>query len=82
VHEDTMRELERIGGNGGLFGFFGEFKTRFGRTIFYATRLNNYVMIVTADSRKIVLTPDKMALYSDLKNAIQLVGQQSPLKMA
>lgn len=32
----------------------------------YATRTNNYVMIVTEDNKKIVLTPDDMQMINYL----------------
>lgn len=60
VHKDQMRNTMRTFGVGGLFGYFGKFSNvNFGSMTWYATRRNNYVLVKTADNKKIILTPDE-----------------------
>ena len=60
VDKETMKWTIRTFGVGGLFGYFGKFANRaLGSMTFYATRRNNYVLIITTDGRKIIITPDE-----------------------
>lgn len=60
-------------GNGGLFGFYGEFKNdRYGYMTWYATKRSNYVMLETTEREKIVLTPDNVDMVTEIK---KLIGQ-------
>lgn len=62
----------RTFGNGGLFGFYGKFRnSTFGNMTWYATRLNNYLILFTTNAGKIVLTPDDIeGMFHELKMAI------------
>jgi len=55
----------RLFGVGGLFGYFGKFSNRkLGTMTWYATRRNsNVVVVITADQKKIILTPDEPAAF-------------------
>jgi hypothetical protein len=60
VDKESMKWTMRTFGVGGLFGYFGKFENRaLGSMTFYATRRNNYVLIITTDGRKIIITPDE-----------------------
>ena len=60
VDKETMKWTVRTFGVGGLFGYFGKFANRaLGSMTLYATRRNNYVLIITTDERKIIITPDE-----------------------
>ncbi len=59
ISEEEMGLALRLFGNGGVFGFTGYFFSgKMGRMRWYATRKNNYVLIVTKPNKKIILTPD------------------------
>ncbi len=65
--KDSMRWTIRTFGNGGLFGYFGKFRNRtYGGMTWYATRTSNYLMIVTKDNHKIVLTPDDTGMVKHI----------------
>lgn len=55
----------RLFGVGGLFGYFGKFSNRkLGTMTWYATRRNsNVVVVITADQKKIILTPDEPVAF-------------------
>jgi hypothetical protein len=81
VNKDTMSDVARIGGSAGVFGYFGEFQTGFGRTTFYVTRLDKFILVKTTADEKIVLSPDTLSMYYDLKDAINLGINKSPLRI-
>jgi hypothetical protein len=69
--KETMRWVLRTFGNGGLFGYFGEFRNgTFGAMTWYATRKSNYLILETIDSTKIVLTPDDITMASEIKKRL------------
>jgi hypothetical protein len=70
VRKESMTWTERIGGNGGLFGFTGNFKNTFGPMTWYATRLKNYIMIETRDNDRIVITPDNTDMIKEIRRLI------------
>lgn len=70
VRKESMTWTERIGGNGGVFGFYGNFRNHFGTMTWYATKLNNYVMIETARHGKIIVTPDNTDMAKALRELI------------
>jgi len=73
IEKDTMGWVLRTFGNGGLFGFYGRFRSdRYGDMTWYATRRSNYVMLETNDHQKIVLTPDDLNMAKEIK---KLIGQ-------
>ena len=70
VRHESMQMTERIGGNGGIFGYFGDFKNGFGIMKWYATKTDNYIMIQTFDNDNIVLTPDDVNMIKEIKKLI------------
>ena len=70
VKKDSMMWTERAGGNGGLFGFYGNFKNNLGLMTWYATKLKNYVMIETIHSERIILTPDDTDMVKEIRKYI------------
>jgi hypothetical protein len=59
LQEKQVRGSIRTFGVGGLFGYFGRFyHYGIGGMIWYATRRNRLVLIVTHDGQKIIVTPD------------------------
>lgn len=65
--KESMKWTIRIFGNGGLFGYFGSFRNgTYGGMTWYATRTSNYLIIVTKDNDKIVLTPDETAMVNEI----------------
>lgn len=54
-----LRYSIRTFGNGGLFGNYGKFfNKKFGNMTWYATNLNNAVLLKTDAGKKIIVTPD------------------------
>jgi Bacterial PH domain len=70
IKKESMGWRDRVGGNGGLFGFYGHFKNDFGGMTWYATRLKNYIMIETISKDKIVITPDNTDLVKEIRGLI------------
>lgn len=67
---ESMRWTIRTFGNGGLFGYFGWFSNcTYGAMTWYATRTENYLIIVTRDNKKIVLTPDDTGMITEIQTA-------------
>jgi hypothetical protein len=59
----------RTGGIGGLFGYYGWFRSsNLGSIFYYATQSKNRILIELNDGEKIMITPDDpLALLMDLK---------------
>jgi hypothetical protein len=75
VSKEDMRWTARTFGNGGLFGYYGKFwNKKFGTMTWYATKLNNYILIKTHEGKKIVLTPDNPQL---LEEVLKYVGSKA-----
>lgn len=72
IRNESMQWTEQVGGNGGIFGFYGEFKNGYGEMTWYATKTNNYLMIETVQHEKIVLTPNDTAMVKEIR---QLIGK-------
>src|SRR5688572_9505389 len=53
LHSDILKHVNR----GGLFGYFGKFKTESGKMNWYGTRRDKIVLITTKDNRQVVITP-------------------------
>lgn len=71
IKKDSMGWTWKTFGNGGLFGFYGEFRSdRYGDMTWYATRKSNYVMLETTDG-KVVLTPDNLEMVNEIKKLIR-----------
>lgn len=60
VTAKDLRFSLRTFGNGGLFGYYGKFLNRkFGHMTWYATNLNNAVLLKLKDGSKVLVTPDE-----------------------
>jgi hypothetical protein len=71
IKKDSMGWVMKTFGNGGLFGFYGEFRSdRYGHMTWYATRKSNYVMLESSEGR-IVLTPDNLEMIGEIKKLIR-----------
>jgi hypothetical protein len=67
----------RLLGNGGLFGYFGwYYHTKYGRVKFYCGNLNQVHIIYLKGGSKIAISPDNVALFSDLKMVPTTTPQQ------
>ncbi|MGE0772359.1 MAG: PH domain-containing protein [Cyclobacteriaceae bacterium] len=67
VDKEEMGWVFRTFGVGGLFGYFGKFRSRsLGNMTWYATRRDRYLVIVTADDRKMVTTPDDPKMLDEI----------------
>lgn len=64
----------RTFGNGGVFGYYGKFFNHsFGSMTWFATRRENFVMLLLKDERKIVITPDDLKFKDDISVRINPV---------
>ncbi len=55
-------------GNGGLFGYYGKYYVpKLGWATFYATQRRNRILITTQQGKKIMLTPDDLAMLDEMK---------------
>jgi Bacterial PH domain len=69
--KESMKWTIRTFGNGGVFGYYGSFWNRGYRTMtWYATRTSHYLMIITIDGKKIVLTPDDPGMANEVKKLV------------
>jgi len=60
--------LVRTFGNGGLFGYYGKFYSRKqGKMTLYTTRRDNRIMIITKADKKIIISPDDLALAKNIE---------------
>jgi cytochrome c biogenesis protein CcdA len=67
VDKSETKGMIRTFGVGGLFGNFGKFYApALGRITMYATQNKNYVLII-ANKRKIIITPDDLAIIEQIK---------------
>ena len=56
--EDDFRGCLRLWGSGGLFGYYGLFRTsKLGKSTWYLTSRDNEVLVVT-DAKRLLLSPD------------------------
>ncbi len=68
VSSKELGTLIRLWGSGGLFGFYGYFRsTRMGRMKLYTTRLNNRILITTVDDNRLLISPDDTSIINHLK---------------
>ncbi|MDZ4714745.1 MAG: PH domain-containing protein [Cytophagales bacterium] len=75
---DSMLWTIRTFGNGGLFGYYGLYRnTTHGGMTWYATRTSNYLMLVTKNDKKIVITPDDTGMLDEISK--QLAGKRETL---
>jgi hypothetical protein len=60
IHKDELRYAIRVFGVGGVFGYYGKFRTsKKGMMTWYATRRDRFVLVETVEGKKIILTPDE-----------------------
>lgn len=71
VKKESMQWVERVGGNAGLFGFYGKFRNGFGMMTWFATKRKNFVMIETLDKDRFVLTPDDTGMIKEIKRSME-----------
>lgn len=58
----------RLFGSGGVFGYFGTFRnSEFGMMRWYATRTSNWILLIDAENKKLVLTPDDLNLAEEIR---------------
>lgn len=71
LENDELKNCMRVFGVGGLFGSFGHYHSaNLGSFILYSRRTTDFVL-VEADGRKIVLTPDEPDVFvTELTNAL------------
>lgn len=75
IRKESMNWMWKTFGNGGLFGFYGDFRSdRYGDMTLYATRRGNYLMLETTDREKIVLTPDDVNMVKEIR---KLIGKET-----
>lgn len=72
IPRDDLKWSIRTFGNGGVFGYYGKFfNNSFGSMTWFATRRENFVMLILKDGRKIVVTPDDLNFKDDLSSRIK-----------
>jgi hypothetical protein len=68
LNKEELGTLIRMFGSGGLFGYYGTFKsTRMGKLKLYTTRRNNRIMLTTVDEERILISPDDLSIIDALK---------------
>ena len=68
VSSDELGTLIRLWGSGGLFGYYGYFRSmRMGRMKLYTTRTNNRILITTVDDERLLISPDDTSIINYLK---------------
>lgn len=59
IDRELLKRSIRVFGDGGLFGYYGKFSnSQMGLMTWYITRRDKLVLVLTADNRKIILSPD------------------------
>jgi len=82
---DDFCGCRRLWGNGGLFGYYGLFRTtKLGKCTWYVTNRKNAVVLVTA-AKTVVLSPDDvtgfLAAVSPLATGEPVLGQAPPVSV-
>lgn len=73
LKEKDMLDVIRIFGSGGLFGYFGKFRSKgIGRFSMQATRRQNMILIVQYTGNKYTITPDDEEFLPALKKLWRL----------
>lgn len=71
LEKEELRGIIRVFGVGGLFGYFGKFRSsKLGTMNFYATQSNNKILIVLKAGEKIVITPDDISIIAKIQMAL------------
>ncbi|MBO9570901.1 MAG: PH domain-containing protein [Chitinophagaceae bacterium] len=68
VNKKELGTLIRLWGSGGLFGYYGKFRsTRMGKLTLYTTRRSNLVLLTTDSGEKILLSPDDISVIDSIR---------------
>lgn len=66
IEKDKIKGSLRVFGNGGLFGYYGQFENKIlGQMNWYITQKENLVLIQTTNGQKIVLSPNQPNAFVD-----------------
>lgn len=70
LNPSFLQDMNRTGGNGGVFGFHGDFTV--GRDVYrlYLTQNRNIVLIITRTGEKLVISPDDRHIVPLLRSRI------------
>ena len=64
LSKSELKGSLRVFGSGAFFGYYGKFYNRsFGKMTWYATNLQNALLIHTNDNKKYLITPDDKGLF-------------------
>ena len=75
---DDFRGCIRLGGSGGLFGYYGLFSTaKLGRSTWYVTNRSNSMVVITA-AKTVLLSPDDPEGFLDTIRTYAPVSASSP----
>ncbi len=71
LEKEELRGIIRTFGVGGLFGYFGRFRSgKLGVMNFYTTQGNNKTLIVLKNGEKVVITPDDIGMIDKIRSCI------------
>ncbi len=71
VNKKELGTLIRTWGSGGLFGYYGNFRsTRMGKLKLYTTQRKNLVLVTTLDEDHILLSPDDLTMIQKIESGI------------
>lgn len=74
VNPEDLKGCIRLWGSGGLFGYYGLFRTtKLGRCIWYATNRKNFV-VVTTESKTTLYSPDDVDGFLETVRALPRLG--------
>jgi hypothetical protein len=66
--DGEMRGSIRTFGNGGLFGYYGKYyNSKIGQMTLYTTQIKNRILILTAEGKKIIISPDDTSIIEKIK---------------
>lgn len=76
INPAFVQDFVRTGGNGGVFGYFGDF-TAGGKDIYtlYVTQMKILVMVRVRDGRKLIISPIDYSLLNKLRERTQTTAQ-------
>ncbi len=68
IPNTKLSGMIRVFGIGGLFGYYGKFRSiDLGQLFFYASKNSNYVLIELKTGNKLVITPDDLDMINHIK---------------
>lgn len=71
LNPSFLQDMNRTGGNGGVFGFYGDFTAGRDRYRLYLTQSRNIILIITRTGEKLVISPDDGHIVPLLRARIQ-----------